>query len=79
MPARLIESLATTEALAEVFSDESVLRAMLRFEVALARAEAKLGIVPQAAADAIADAAVTPLPARNSFTASAILSVVGLF
>ena len=54
---RLIDSLATTEALAEVFSDQSVLEAMLYFEVALARAEAKVGIVPQAAADAIAAAA----------------------
>jgi hypothetical protein len=34
---RLIESLATTEALADVFSDRSILRAMLDFEVALAR------------------------------------------
>ncbi len=56
MPVRLIESLATTEALADLFSDESVLQAMLRFEVALARAEAKLGIVPKTAADAIAAA-----------------------
>lgn len=54
---RLIDSLATTEALAEVFSDQSVLEGMLQFEVALARAEAKVGIVPQAAADAIASAA----------------------
>jgi len=40
MPVRLIESLATTEPLADVFSDLSVLQAMLDFEVALARAEA---------------------------------------
>ena len=46
MPARLIESLATTGALAEVFSDESVLQAMLDFEAALARAEARLGSGP---------------------------------
>ena len=55
----LIESLATTPALAEVFSDDSVLAAMLQFEVALARVQARLGIVPQRAADAIASA-VTP-------------------
>jgi 3-carboxy-cis,cis-muconate cycloisomerase len=54
MPARLIESLATTDTLADLFSDTSVLQAMLTFEVALVRAEARLGIVPQAAADAIA-------------------------
>ena len=54
MAARLIESLATTEPLAEVFSDISVLQAMLDFEVALARAEASVGIVPKSAADLIA-------------------------
>jgi 3-carboxy-cis,cis-muconate cycloisomerase len=59
MPARLIESLATTEPLTEVFSDGSVLQAMLDFEVALARAEAQLGVVPKDAADAIAVAAQT--------------------
>lgn len=54
MPPRLIESLATTAPLADLFSDESILQAMLDFEVALARAQARLGIVPQAAADALA-------------------------
>jgi len=54
MAPRLIESLATTEELAELFSDESVLQAMLDFEVALARTEAGLGILPQAAAERIA-------------------------
>lgn len=57
MPARLIDSLATTEPLANLFSDESVLQAMLDFEVALARAEANAGIVPKEAADAIQAAA----------------------
>lgn len=57
MPARLIEGLATTEALAELFSDRSVLQALLDFEVGLARAEARVGIVPQAAAKSIAAAA----------------------
>jgi 3-carboxy-cis,cis-muconate cycloisomerase len=56
LAARLIESLATTELLAEVFSDISILQAMLDFEIALARAEAHLGIVPKAAADCIAAA-----------------------
>ena len=40
---RLIESLAATEALSQVFSDGSVLQAMLDFEAALARAEARVG------------------------------------
>jgi 3-carboxy-cis,cis-muconate cycloisomerase len=54
MPARLIEGLATTEPLAELFSDQSVLQAMLDFEVALARAEARVDVVPRAAAQHIA-------------------------
>ena len=53
MAARLIESLATTELLAEVFSDKSVLQAMLDFEVALARAELRAGIVPKTAVEHI--------------------------
>jgi 3-carboxy-cis,cis-muconate cycloisomerase len=57
VPGRLIESLATPEPLAESFSDESVLGAMLEFEVALAHAEAKSGIVPKIAAEHIAGAA----------------------
>src|SRR5271157_3433522 len=57
MPARLIESLATTEPLADLFSDQSVLQAMLDFEVALARAEARADVVPPAAAEHIAVAA----------------------
>jgi len=59
MSVRLIESLATTEPLADVFSDRSILRAMLDFEVALARAQAELKIIPQPAARAIARAART--------------------
>jgi len=57
VPPRLIDSLTTTAPLAEIFSDESVLQALLDFEAALARAEARAGIIPQAAADAIVSAA----------------------
>jgi 3-carboxy-cis,cis-muconate cycloisomerase len=57
MTARLIESLATTDSLAELFSDRSVLQALLNFEVALARAEARVRIVPRGAAESIAAAA----------------------
>jgi 3-carboxy-cis,cis-muconate cycloisomerase len=53
VPARLIDGLATTGPLADLFSDDSLLQAMLEFEVALARAEARLGIVPASAAEAI--------------------------
>jgi 3-carboxy-cis,cis-muconate cycloisomerase len=61
MPVRLIDSLATTEPLADVFSDRSILQAMLNFEVALARIEARLGVIPREAADAIAKAATADL------------------
>lgn len=48
--------------IARYFSSAAELDAMLRFEVALARAEADLGIIPPAAADAIAAAAATFRP-----------------
>ena len=57
MSSRLIHSLATTDALAGLFSDASVLQAMLDFEVALGRATARAGVIPARAADAIANAA----------------------
>ncbi len=57
MSGRLIDSLATTPALAALFSDESVLQAMLEFEAALARAEAQNGVIPAQAAVVIAAAA----------------------
>jgi 3-carboxy-cis,cis-muconate cycloisomerase len=57
MAGLLIETLATTDAFSGVFSDRSVLQAMLEFEAGLARAQARVGIVPQAAADAITAAA----------------------
>ena len=63
---RLIECLATTGPLAELFSDHSVVQAMLEFEAALARAEAGLGVIPADAADAITAVA------RNGFDADSI-------
>jgi 3-carboxy-cis,cis-muconate cycloisomerase len=54
---RLVESLAATERLSAVFSDASVLQAMLDFEAALARAEAHCGVIPASAAASIADVA----------------------
>jgi 3-carboxy-cis,cis-muconate cycloisomerase len=53
VPVRLIDSLASTDAMWDVFSDRSVLRAMLDFEAALARAEGRLSVIPAAAASAI--------------------------
>ena len=57
MSSRLLDSLATTDALAAVFSDAAVLRAMLDFEGALARGAAAAGVIPAAAARTISDAA----------------------
>jgi len=56
MNVRLIDSLATTPQMAALFSDESVLAAMLAFEVALARVEARLGVIPSISAGAIESA-----------------------
>ncbi len=67
MPSSLIDSLATTEALASLFGDDSVLQAMLDFEVALSRAEAQCGVIPLRAADAISSAALA-----TNFDAAAI-------
>jgi 3-carboxy-cis,cis-muconate cycloisomerase len=69
MSMRLIDSLATTPALADLFSDESVLRAMLDFESALARAEARTGVIPKDAAETI-----TALANPGSFDADALSS-----
>lgn len=76
MAVRLMENLATTAPLAELFSDESVLRAMLEFEAALARAQGRLGVIPRAAASTISrvageaelDAAAIANEARQSGT-----------
>jgi 3-carboxy-cis,cis-muconate cycloisomerase len=57
VPPLLIDSLTTTAPLAEVFSDESVFQALLDFEAALARAEARNGVIPGTAAKAIETAA----------------------
>ena len=65
----LIDCLTTTDALAEVFSDASVLAAMLEFEGALARAEAAAGVIPASDAAVIFDAA-----RRGGFDSSAIAS-----
>jgi 3-carboxy-cis,cis-muconate cycloisomerase len=60
MTARLIDSLATTGEMAAAFDDKAVVGAMLRFETALALAQARCGVIPDRAAQAIAEAAGTP-------------------
>jgi 3-carboxy-cis,cis-muconate cycloisomerase len=57
MSVPLIDSLATTEALSALFTDESLVRAMLDFEVALAAVEARAGLIPDGTAEAITEAA----------------------
>jgi 3-carboxy-cis,cis-muconate cycloisomerase len=57
MSSHLVDGLGTTDALAAVFSDESVLQVMLDVETALANAQAGLGLIPRTAAAAIAAAA----------------------
>ncbi|MGE5170834.1 MAG: 3-carboxy-cis,cis-muconate cycloisomerase [Rudaea sp.] len=48
------DSLFTTDAMRAVFSDRARIARMLEFESALASAEASVGVIPRAAADAIA-------------------------
>ncbi|HUK18134.1 MAG TPA: lyase family protein [Bryobacteraceae bacterium] len=48
MHPRLIDSFASTDALSEVFSDAAVVRAMLRFETALAETQERLFLIPSA-------------------------------
>jgi 3-carboxy-cis,cis-muconate cycloisomerase len=55
--ARLIDCLATTGPLADIFADASVLRALLDVEAALALAAGRVGIIPDRAAHTIADVA----------------------
>ena len=58
MPATTIDSavfrdIFSTEAMRQVFSDENRMQKYLDFEAALARAQARLGIIPQEAAEEI--------------------------
>lgn len=60
MAAELLRAVVVTDEMAEVTGDGAWLRALLDAEVALARAEADVGVIPVAAADAIAAAASEP-------------------
>ena len=58
MPASLIDStvfrdIFSTEAMRSVFSDENRVQKYLDFEAALARSQARLGIIPKEAAEEI--------------------------
>src|SRR5262245_29099675 len=54
---RLIDSLATTDALSSVFSDVAVLQTLLDVEAALARVQSRLGLIPAGVADVVGAAA----------------------
>ena len=54
LDSELLGPLFRTEAMAAVFSDVNLLAVMLRIEAALARAQARHGLVPAALADTIA-------------------------
>jgi 3-carboxy-cis,cis-muconate cycloisomerase len=54
---RIANALATTDALAEVFSDATVIQAMLDVEAALARVQSALGLIPPGAGAVITKAA----------------------
>jgi 3-carboxy-cis,cis-muconate cycloisomerase len=69
---RLIDSLAATEPLSQVFSDGAVLQAMLDFEAALAQAEARFGLFPADAAAAIAAAIADVARAEGFDTAELV-------
>jgi 3-carboxy-cis,cis-muconate cycloisomerase len=49
----LLDPLFRSPAISDVFSDRSTLQGMLDFEAALASAQARVGIIPRAAATAI--------------------------
>lgn len=49
----LFESFLSTPEVSEALSDRAVIAAMLRFEAALARAQAHVGLIPQAASQSI--------------------------
>jgi 3-carboxy-cis,cis-muconate cycloisomerase len=50
----LLDSLFRSESVGRIFSDDTRLQRMLDFEAALARAEARMGVIPEAAARTIA-------------------------
>jgi 3-carboxy-cis,cis-muconate cycloisomerase len=51
--AGLLDPLFRTDAMREIFSDHGRVQGMLDFEAALAQAEARIGVIPKAAAPAI--------------------------
>ncbi|MFJ3057286.1 3-carboxy-cis,cis-muconate cycloisomerase [Herbaspirillum sp. NPDC087042] len=61
MSVSIFDSFLTTSEMIALFDDQAVVQAMLRFEQALAEAEAAEGVIPEAAARAIASVCRAPL------------------
>ena len=70
----LLGQLYGDAAMAAILSDRSAIAAMLRTEVALARAQAELGVIPADAASAIAQAAATLDPDPAELAAAAAVA-----
>ncbi|MBV8622792.1 MAG: 3-carboxy-cis,cis-muconate cycloisomerase [Herbaspirillum sp.] len=61
MSVSIFDSFLTTSEMIAIFDDQAVVQAMLRFEQALAEAEAAEGVIPETAARAIASVCRAPL------------------
>jgi 3-carboxy-cis,cis-muconate cycloisomerase len=71
----LFDPLFGSAAMGEVFSDAARLQRMLDFEASLARAEARCGVIPAAAAPAIASKCKADLIDANALAARTALSL----
>jgi len=71
----LLDPLFGSTAMDEVFSDGARLQRMLDFEAALARAQAEIGLIPLAAAEAIASKCAARLLDAESLAAATALSL----
>src|SRR5271157_2656004 len=71
----LLDPLFGAAAMGEVFSDAARLQRMLDFESALARAEARCGVIPAAAAQAIASKCKADLIDANALAIAAAVSL----
>ena len=71
----LLDPLFGSTAMDEVFSDGARLQRMLDFEAALARAQAEIGLIPLAAAEAIASKCAAGLLDAESLAAATALSL----
>jgi 3-carboxy-cis,cis-muconate cycloisomerase len=79
---RLYDNLFRYEAIDRIFSDSETIQSLLQFEAALARAEAKAGVIPEIDARAIADAChaqafdVTELAAQAKLSGNIAIPLV---